>query len=85
MPLNLIANPCGDGWDITTQTGVRIGAVSKQAKQQLAQQGMDPARFQFFPGEATVRSVYHHIGTDSVTGIVTQDHFVVLPQIRVVR
>ena len=84
-PLQMKINQYGDGWVIQTQQGQDIGALSRRANQTLSQKGIHPRQFQFQPGEVTVRSVFHHLKTDEVTGEILEDWFVVVPQIRVCR
>lgn len=89
MPLQLMpyGSPIGaeTGWEIQTATGTRIGALSQKANALLAEKGVRPGQFEFKTGEVTVHSIYRQLGVDQVTGKVNQDHFVVLPQIRVCR
>ena len=84
-PLQMKVNRFGDGWVIQSEQGQEIGALSRRANETLSHKGIHPRQFQFQPGEVTVRSIFHHLKTDEVTGDILEDWFVVLPLIRVCR
>lgn len=84
-PLQIIANRYGNGWVILTEQGQEIGALSRRTNEELERRGIQPGRFQFQPGEVTVRSIFHQFDLDDVTGEITDDWFVVIPQIRICR
>ena len=82
--LQLHVNGTVGSWEVRTTSGACIGKLSKKANAELSAKGID-GQFQFRPGEVSVRSIYRHRSMDLVTGAVLQDHFVVLPQIRLWR
>jgi len=84
-PLQIRTNRFGDSWIILTQNSREIGKLSQRGGSELAGKRIYPGQFQFQPGEVTVRSIYRHLKIDDVTGNVTEDWFVVIPQIRVCR
>lgn len=73
------------GWTVYTQEGQAIGALSRSGTDTLRQQGIVPHQFQFQAHEVTIRSLYHHLKWDEVTGQLVEDWVVVIPQIRVCR
>jgi len=83
--LQLKVNQFNNGWEIWTAQGQPVGGFSRRANGDLTAKGFQPGRFQFQPGEVTIRSIYRHLKVDEVTGEVTEDWFVVIPQIRVCR
>jgi ATP-dependent DNA helicase RecQ len=85
IPLQFQINRYNNGWDIFTTEGQIIGALSKKANAELANKGFKPGQFQFQPNEVTVKSIYRHLRIDEVNGNITEDWFVVIPQIRVCR
>jgi len=84
-PLQMRSNRYGNGWIILTQSNLEIGALSKKANNELIKKGIQPNTFDFLPGEVTVKSIYHHFNLDEVTNEITDEWFVVIPQIRVCR
>ncbi len=84
-PLKLKANKYNDGWEICTIQGQIIGGFSRKENGELCDRGFKPGQFQFQPQEVTVRSIYRHLKMDDITGVITEDWFVVVPQIRVCR
>ncbi|QLE45171.1 RecQ family ATP-dependent DNA helicase (plasmid) [Nostoc sp. C052] len=84
-PLKFQSNRYNNGWDIFTTQGQIIGALSKKANAELAYKGFRPGQFQFQASEVIVRSIYRHLRKDEVNGNITEDWFVVIPQIRVCR
>ncbi|MDY6803274.1 MAG: RecQ family ATP-dependent DNA helicase [Cyanobacteriota bacterium] len=83
--LQLRVNRYGNSWAIFTEDGVEIGNLSKNATADLKNKGIAVKQFEFLPGEVTVKSIYHHLKIDDMTGEITEDWFAVLPQIRVCR
>ncbi len=83
--LLLQPNAWGDGWVICDANNIEVGALSRKARDELLQNGFDPKKFQFQPGEVTVRHIYRHLKSDEVTGELQEDWYVVIPQIRVYR
>jgi ATP-dependent DNA helicase RecQ len=81
--LQLMVNSYGNNWAIFTENGIEIGNLSRKGKMALEQRGIAVKRFEFLPGEVTVKSIYRHLKKDEMTGEVTEDWFVVIPQIRV--
>jgi ATP-dependent DNA helicase RecQ len=81
--LQFRVNKFNNGWEIYTSQGQLIGALSRAANEKLSKEGISPGRFQFQPGDVSVRSIYRHLKTDPVTNEVIEDWFVVIPQIRV--
>ncbi|MBW4565204.1 MAG: RecQ family ATP-dependent DNA helicase [Mojavia pulchra JT2-VF2] len=83
--LQLRVNKFNNGWDIYTVQGQLIGALSRKANAELTSKGFKPGQFQFQSTEVTVKSIYRHLKMDEVSGNITEDWFVVIPQIRVCR
>jgi ATP-dependent DNA helicase RecQ len=75
----------GQGWLVCTADGRPIGALLAEGDRKLARRGMTPGGFEFRDGEVQVDRVYHHLQLDDMTGAVTQNWFVAIPQIRVCR
>ncbi len=84
-PLQMCVSRYGNGWIILTSDGEEIGKLSKKADSDLIKKGIIPGQFQFQPGEVTVQSIFHHIGIDKITGKITEEWFVIIPQIRICR
>jgi ATP-dependent DNA helicase RecQ len=85
MPLQLKVNQRKKGWEIWTEDGVSIGALSRWGSQRkLPQKGIHLG-FNFQPGEVSVRHIYRHLKRDELTGEVQEDWYVVIPQIRICR
>ena len=84
-PLQMKVNRYGNGWAILTAAGQEIGILSRKGNTELGKQGLQPSRFQFQPSEVTVKSIYRHLQTDEITGEITEDWFLVIPQIRICR
>ncbi|RUS92359.1 hypothetical protein DSM106972_099330 [Dulcicalothrix desertica PCC 7102] len=78
-------NPNKNGWNIYSTDGQCVGALSQRANKELFKKGCVPGQFEFLSGEVTVKSVYRHMSIDDVIGEITEDWFVVIPQIRVCR
>lgn len=83
--LHLKSNKFGNGWAIYTQLGQEIGGLSRRGTEELSKKQIKPNQFQFQQSEVTVRSIYRHLKIDDVTGNISEDWFVVIPQIRVCR
>ncbi len=83
--LELRANNHNNAWRIFTPNNDEIGCLSKRGTQLLKHKGIFPGQFQFQPGEVTVRYLYHHTKRDDITGKISENWFVVIPQIRVCR
>lgn len=83
--LQMKCNLYGNSWTIWTEQDEEIGALSKHANQVLSDQGLRPGRFEWQPGEVTVRHIYQHLEVDEVTGEVKEEWYLVVPQIRVCR
>ncbi|MBD2249378.1 hypothetical protein [Nostoc sp. FACHB-888] len=84
-PIELRINSFGNGWSIFTQQNQEIGCLSRDGTQSLINKGIFPGQFQFQPGEVTVRYLYDHTKRDDITGEISENWFVVIPQIRVCR
>ncbi|BAZ08425.1 ATP-dependent DNA helicase RecQ [Calothrix sp. NIES-4071] len=82
--LEMKVNSYSNGWDILTVDGQKVGASSKEGNSKLTSVGCIPGEFEFCPGEVRVKNVYRHLKIDEVSGI-TEDWFIVIPQIRVCR
>ncbi|AVH64040.1 RecQ family ATP-dependent DNA helicase [Nostoc sp. 'Peltigera membranacea cyanobiont' N6] len=83
--LELRANNHNNAWRIFTPNNDEIGYLSKRGTQLLKHKGIFPGQFQFQLGEVTVRYLYHHTKRDDITGKISENWFVVIPQIRVCR
>ncbi|MEH2232877.1 MAG: RecQ family ATP-dependent DNA helicase [Nostoc sp.] len=84
-PMELRINSFGNGWSIFTRQNQEIGCLSWDGTQSLINKGMSPGQFQFQPGEVTVRYLYQHTKRDDITGEISENWFVAIPQIRVCR
>lgn len=73
MPLHLVPDRYGTGWEVQTAAGRGIGALARPTNSALARKGVRPGRLQFRPGEVSVRSIYRHLEVHAVTGAVQQD------------
>jgi ATP-dependent DNA helicase RecQ len=65
--------------------GKEIGDLSRSADEDLRKRGLGACAFEFAAGEVRVGRVYRRLKFDDSTGEMTEDWFVVLPQIRVCR
>ncbi|WP_336884964.1 3'-5' exonuclease [Nostoc punctiforme] len=83
--LELRANNHNNAWRIFTPNNDEIGCLSKRGTQLLKHKGIFPGQFQFQLGEVTVRYLYHHTKRDDITGEISDNWFVLIPQIRVCR
>ena len=82
--IDLIPTQARDNWTIRYNNQV-IGLLSKSAVEKLRQKSISPNQFNFQEGEVTVRSIYRHLKTEEMTGEITEDWYVVIPQIRICR
>ncbi|TVP68845.1 MAG: RecQ family ATP-dependent DNA helicase [Leptolyngbya sp. LCM1.Bin17] len=84
-PLYLRPNRWGDGWSIFNEKQVEIGALARKCNQSLDWKGLEPGKFQFQPGDVTVRYIYRHVKTAEDSDEIVEDWYVVIPQIRIYR
>lgn len=70
-------------WSITTKERRRIGALSNKGVLKLAQMGITSQSHVFQLGEVVVGAICRHIKRNDETGEIEEDHFVVVPTIRI--
>ncbi|MBE9140520.1 RecQ family ATP-dependent DNA helicase [Nodosilinea sp. LEGE 07088] len=83
--LNLRCNRYHNGWSILTKDLIEIGSLSKNCNKLLMDKGLDPNQFHFDSGEVQVRFIYRFVKTAEDSDEILEDHYVVIPQIRIYR
>jgi ATP-dependent DNA helicase RecQ len=83
--LQLRPNRYQNGWLILTKDFIEIGSLSKRCNGFLAKKGLDPNQFKFQPGEVDIRLIYRFVKTAEDSDEILEDHYVVIPKIRIYR
>lgn len=83
--LYLQASSWVNGWSLFNEKQVEIGALSRKCDESLVCKGLEPGKFNFQPGEVTVRYIYRHVKTAEDSDEILEDWYVVIPQIRIYR